>query len=826
MDSLHFKVVYFTFFFFNCVHTLDYTMKPSDSIIDGQTLNSQGGIFQLGFFTPSAATSSKKRYLGIWYKSLPTQTVVWVANRNSPILDTSGILKIDSTGNLVILVNQTRRVIWSSNSSGSVESPILEFLDSGNLVLRDSRNDDTKSYLWQSFDSPTDTLLPGMKYGLNKETGRRWYLSSWKNIDDPSHGDFTHGLEHVEYPEFIMRKRGHKYYRTGPWNGVRATGSPKLKPNNRFTYAYINSSDELYFTYQLVNLSIFMRAVLIQSSSEVGSFQLMAWVEKTNSWVKQYTSPSDRCDNYAVCGPYSTCDVTNLEVCQCLKKFKPKSLEDWYRFDWSQGCERQVPVKCSKGEGFNRITGVKLPDSTTGSWVNTSMNLKECRVKCLNDCACMAYAKSDIRKGGSGCILWFTDLTDMRNLKSADHDLYIRMAASELDSEGDSLMKVHMMLVASITFAIGVIALSIGTFIWKKRRLKGDAKKDDLELLLYSKRDDWELPLFDLSTITSATNNFAKENKLGEGGFGPVYKGMLDGGKEIAVKRLSKDSIQGINEFKNEVILISTLQHRNLVRIIGCCIQGAEKMLVYEYMPNNSLDSFIFDESKSQLLDWKKRYQIILGIARGLLYLHQDSRLKIIHRDLKASNILLDSEMVAKISDFGLARICQGDQTETITRRVIGTRGYMSPEYAVDGRFSVKSDVFSFGVIVLEIISGKRNRAFSHPDHDLNLLGHAWRLWTEDKSMQLVDELVNSLWYVDEISRCIHIGLLCVQKDICRRPTMSYVLLMLSSETALPAPQPPGFYIERTTLAKENLSPGDKELCNSNDATITLLEAR
>ncbi|KAL5730611.1 hypothetical protein ACHQM5_003412 [Ranunculus cassubicifolius] len=820
MDSLHFVILCFAFFMFNCVHTLDYTIKPSDSIMDGQTLTSQGGTYQLGFFIPSAS-SSKKRYLGIWYKSLPTQTVVWVANRDSPILDTSGVLKIDSTGNLVILANLTNDVIWSSNSSKSVENPVVEFLESGNLVMRDSRNDDTKSYVWQSFDYPTDTLLPGMKLGLNRETGRRWYISSWKNIDDPSRGDFTHGLEHGEFPEFVMQKGKRKYYRAGLWNGLRANGSPELQPNTKFTYQYVNSSSEVYFTYQLVDPSIFVRFVLTQISSEVGLYQLMIWVKETNSWVLQETIPRDRCDYYALCGPYSTCDVANLEVCQCLKRFKPKSLQDWHHFDWSLGCERQIPVECSKGEGFNRVTEVKLPDTTTGSWVNTSMNLEECRIKCLNDCACMAYANSDIRAGGSGCILWFnfTDLMDMRKLNRVGHDLYIRMAASELDSEGDSRMKVRLILVVSITFAGGVIALSVGTFIRKKRSLKGGTKKDDLELLLHRESDDWELPVFDLSTITNATNNFAEENKLGEGGFGAVYKGLLSGGKEIAVKRLSKDSIQGINEFKNEVILISKLQHRNLVKILGCCIQRAEKMLVYEYVQNNSLDSFIFDESKSRLLDWKKRYQIIFGIARGLLYLHQDSRLKIIHRDLKGSNVLLDSEMVAKISDFGIARIFEGEQTEGRTKRAIGTRGYMSPEYAVDGRFSVKSDVFSFGVLVLEIISGKRNRGFTHPDHDLNLLGHAWRLWTEDKSMLLVDESVNSIWFVEEISRCIHIGLLCVQKDINQRPTMSSVVLMLSSETVLPAPEPPGFYIERTTLIK-------REICISNDDDITLLEGR
>ncbi|CAH9135672.1 unnamed protein product [Cuscuta epithymum] len=339
--------------------------------------------------------------------------------------------------------------------------------------------------------------------------------------------------------------------------------------------------------------------------------------------------------------------------------------------------------------------------------------------------------------------------------------------------------------------------------------------------------EDLELPLLDLFTLSKATDNFSLNSKLGEGGFGPVYKGVLEGGQEIAVKRLSETSKQGLGEFKNEVICIAKLQHRNLVKLLGCCIEGEETMLVYEYMPNKSLDLFIFDEARSGLLDWPKRFNIINGIARGLLYLHQDSRLRIIHRDLKTSNILLDIDMNPKISDFGMAKSFGGNETGANTCRVVGTYGYMSPEYAVDGIFSVKSDVFSFGVLVLEIIGGKKNRRFIHPDHHLNLLGHAWTLYKENRSMEMVDPILVSSCDPAEVTRSIHVALLCVQQAAEDRPNMSSVVWMLGNEGVLPEAKLPGFFTQRSVAPTEQHSSWSTQTPSSvNDVTISLLDAR
>ncbi|XP_074270069.1 putative cysteine-rich receptor-like protein kinase 20 [Silene latifolia] len=289
-------------------------------------------------------------------------------------------------------------------------------------------------------------------------------------------------------------------------------------------------------------------------------------------------------------------------------------------------------------------------------------------------------------------------------------------------------------------------------------------------------------------TIKAATDNFAPANKIGRGGFGVVYMGTLPDGQAIAVKRLDSQSGQGIKEFKSEACLVAKLQHKNLVKLYGFCLEGEENLLVYEFVPNKSLDRYLFDTNRGAYLKWQTRKKILLGIGRGLVYLHEDSRIRIIHRDLKPSNILLDEEMNPKIADFGMAKLFGNDQTQGNTSRVAGTFGYMAPEYATTGHFSVKSDVFSFGVILLEVVSGRRNNVAIVQEDDENLLNYAWRLWSEGAVSDLVDPNIKEDCPVTDVTRCVHIALLCIQEDAARRPTITMILSMLSNESVALAP--------------------------------------
>ncbi|XP_059444955.1 probable LRR receptor-like serine/threonine-protein kinase At1g56130 isoform X2 [Corylus avellana] len=285
---------------------------------------------------------------------------------------------------------------------------------------------------------------------------------------------------------------------------------------------------------------------------------------------------------------------------------------------------------------------------------------------------------------------------------------------------------------------------------------------------------------FSYIELKTATDNFSPSKKLGEGGFGPVYKGTLNDGRVVAVKQLSLASHQGKNQFVTEIATISAVQHRNLVKLYGCCIEGEKRLLVYEYLENRSLDQALFGD-RSLILDWGTRFDICMGIARGLAYLHEESRVRIVHRDVKASNILLDSNFIPKISDFGLAKLYDDKKTH-ISTRVAGTIGYLAPEYAMRGHLTEKADVFSFGVVALEMVSGRPNSDASLEEEKHYLLEWAWHLHENERAIELVDSKLSSTYSEEQAKIVIGVGLLCSQASPTLRPSMSRVVAMLSGD--------------------------------------------
>ncbi|PNY06072.1 serine/threonine protein kinase [Trifolium pratense] len=788
------------------------------SLKHNETLISENGTFEAGFFNFG---DSNNQYFGIWYKDISPQTIVWIANRDDPLGNSAGTLNVTDKGTLIVL--DSKGVIWSSDSSKTatnVTKPIVQLLENGNLIVKDETNPD--DILWQSFDTPGDTLLPGMKVRSSLVNSDKKGLVSWRDTQDPATGLYSYRIDTNGLPQVAIEQGNSFYVRIGSWNGNMLAGIPAMILYDFLNFTLVTTDKEVSYGYELLDKSIVSRYKLT-SSGQIARYVLD---EQTKNWSLSFLGPSDSCDHYVTCGANSNCDPNNTpsKICECLEGFIPKSQEKWNLQKWSDGCVRRVKLDCDNRDKFYKIVGMKLPD-TSKSWFNKSMNLDECERFCKRNCNCTAYANLDVRNGGSGCLLWFNSIMDVKKLSSGGQDIYIRVAASELDHKKGINKKLAGIL-ASLSLFI-MIMIILGVSIYRNRRKKLE-NPGLVQVFSFNNQtdnkenEDIDIPIFDLPTIANATNNFSIDNKLGQGGFGPVYKGKLENGQDIAVKRLSNTSAQGPKEFINEVKLIANLQHRNLVKLLGCCIHHDERLLIYEFMINRSLDYFIFDQTRKKLLGWTRRFQIICGIARGLLYLHEDSRLRIIHRDLKTSNILLGENMNPKISDFGLARTLWGDEAEVETNKVVGTHGYISPEYAARGFFSVKSDVFSFGVIILETISGKKNREYSD-HHNLDLLGYAWRMWCETTPLKLIDETLSDSIVVAEaeVLRCIQIGLLCVQERPDDRPDMSAAVLMLNGEKALPKPKEPAFYPHQL-----GSSSGTTVLHSNNEVSITLLDAR
>ncbi|TVU34884.1 hypothetical protein EJB05_16739, partial [Eragrostis curvula] len=630
---------------------------------------------------------------------------------------------------------------------------------------------------------------PGMKLGVDIKAGITRNITSWNSPSDPSPGAYAFKLVLGAMPEFFLVRGATTVYTSGPFNGAVLTGVPNLESQD-FRFKVVASPDETYYSYSIVGASSSLLSRFVVDAT-AGQVQRFVWIN--GSWSNFWYYPTDPCDSYAKCGAFGYCDTGNSPLCSCLPGFEPRSPQQWNLRDGTGGCVRTTNLSCGGGggDGFWVMNRMKLPQATNAT-LYAGMNLDQCRQVCLSNCRCRAYAAANVSGGvNQGCVIWAVDLLDMRQYSTVVQDVYIRLAQSEIDALNAAANRRHpskrVLIAVVATVSSVLLLLAVGCCCMRRTRRRrrrsetaSSAPTGADDVLPFRVRKDqrfdeeWQsaekdvdLPLIDLAVILAGTDSFAAHAKIGEGGFGPVYRGKLEDGQEVAVKRLSRRSMQGVVEFKNEVKLIAKLQHRNLVRLLGCCIAEDERILVYEYMHNQSLDTFIFDEGKRRLLRWQKRFDIILGIARGLQYLHEDSRFRIIHRDLKASNVLLDKNMIPKISDFGIARMFGGDQTTAHTAK-------------------------------------------------------AWMLWKEGRAVDLLDDIMDGSFNYSEVLRCIQVALLCVEVQPKNRPLMSSVVMMLASENAtVPEPNEPGVNIGKNTSDTES-----SQGFTANNVTITAVDAR
>ncbi|KAF0905851.1 hypothetical protein E2562_008886, partial [Oryza meyeriana var. granulata] len=810
----------------------DDRLVPGKPLTSDATIISDGGAFAMGFFSPSNSTPDKL-YLGIWYNDIPGRTVVWVARQETPATNgtsSAPTLSLTNSSNLV-LSDADGRVLWTTNITNDAASPTMAavstgvLMNTGNLVIR-SPNGTT---LWQSFEHPADSFLPGMKLGMMYRTRASDRLLSWRGPDDPSPGSFSYGGDPATFLQVFLWNGTRPVMRDGPWTGD-VVDSRYQTNNTAIVYlAIVNTDEEIYITFSVSDVAPHTRYVLTYA----GEYQLQRWNTTSSEWAVLEEWPTG-CNRYGHCGPNGYCDNTAVPAtCRCLAGFEPASAAEWSSGRFSQGCRRKEAVRC--GDGFLAVPGMKPPDKFV---LVPNRTLEACAAECGGNCSCVAYAYANLGSSRSKgdttrCLVWSGELIDTGKVGqgSTDSDtLYLRLAG--LDTGGSTTSNVFKIVLPVLASILTVLCIS---FTWLKIKGKRRNREKHRELILdvTSTSDevgdgnlvqDFEFLSVKFEDIALATHNFSEACKIGEGGFGKVYKAML-GGQEVAVKRLSRDSKQGTEEFRNEVIVIAKLQHRNLVRLLGCCVEKDEKLLIYEYLPNKSLDASLFDGSRKSKLDWTTRFNIIKGVARGLLYLHQDSRLTIIHRDLKASNVLLDAEMKPKIADFGMARIFGDNQQNANTRRVVGTYGYMAPEYAMEGIFSTKSDVYSFGVLLLEVVTGTRRSSASNIMDFSNLIIYAWNMWKEGRTKDLADSSIIDSCLLDEVLLCIHVALLCVQENPNDRPPMSSAVFILEngSSTALPAPSRPAYFAYRSDeleRSRENIQD------SVNTFTLTNIEGR
>ncbi|CAN6326479.1 unnamed protein product [Urochloa humidicola] len=795
------------------------TLAAGQALAVTDKLVSRNGKFALGFFqfrhtVPAAAAavagkstgdntatvtvSSPGWYLGIWFNKIPVCTAVWVANRDSPIpasqLNTTQ-LRISKDGNLIIVVlknnTSTESRLWSTTVVNSTETISAVLNSTGNLALIPKTPSSKEPFLWQSFDYPTDVGLPTAKIGRNKLTNFKRSFVSKKSLIDPGSGSYSievgvdgaMRLTSLSPPSVVYWSwpAGKLSELVTALNGL-MNSDPRTK--GLLIPTFQDNDQEVYFSYTITDES----ASVFVPIDISGQLKLNVWSKTKETWETVYAQPSDFCIASTVCGPFTVCNSNSgPSFCDCMETFSLKSPLDWELGNRTGGCARNTPLDCitsnkskrSSTDVFYFIPNVTLPNDPRR--VEDATTQSSCEKACLNDCSCTAYSYEN-----SKCSIWHGELLNVNmndgiGIISQDV-LYLRLAATDLQSLRKKNKRKARVIIAASIVSFGLLMLMLFLMVRRNRLKRFNASLHDIQ-------GSGGIVAFRYTDLVRATKNFSE--RLGGGGFGSVFKGVLNESTTIAVKRLD-GARQGEKQFRAEVSSIGLIQHINLVKLIGFCCEGDKRLLVYEHMSNGSLDAHLF-QSNGTILKWSTRYQIAIGVARGLCYLHESCRECIIHCDIKPENILLDASFAPKIADFGMAAFVGRDFSRVLTT-FRGTAGYLAPEWLSGVAITPKVDVYSFGMVLLEIISGKRNTPEENSKSSYHVTFfpvQAISKLHEGDLQSLVDPQLHGDFDLEEAERVCKVALWCIQDNEYDRPTMGEVVRVLEGLQELDMPPMP-----------------------------------
>ncbi|KAM2527213.1 G-type lectin S-receptor-like serine/threonine-protein kinase SD2-5 [Malus sylvestris] len=725
----------------------------------GLFLLSNNSAFALGFYQ---ALDVKLYLLVIIH--LGTDKVVWTANRGK-LISKSAKFVFDKNGSAYLRGSDS--VAWSTNTTGQVASA-MELQDSGNLVLLGDKG----SILWQSFSHPTDTLLPGQEFLQGMQ------LKSFRNSNNVFH--------------YLEIQSGDLVLYTGyepPQIYWSLAVDSRMSNNNVIGNIHSLSLASNALNFYDANKSLLWQFVFSDNkdpnafwSAALGADAVISFydLQKGKSVTSEATKiPQNSCSTPEPCAPYFVCYFDNW--CQC-----PSLLTS--RFN----CRPQALPTCNSSRSSTELlyVGEKL-DYFALQFTKPSLlksNLSSCKEACISNCSCLVL----FFESSSGHCYMFDRVGSFERsgANSTGYISYMKIlsdgginAGQGKGNRSKHILLIMVILIATIVVIAGLVYMG---FLYYRRKRLLDYSQEILEEDKFLDSLSGMPIRFMYGDLSRATKNFS--NKIGQGGFGSVYIGELPDGIQLAVKKLEGLG-QGKKEFRAEVTIIGKIRHVHLVKLRGFCAEGPHRLLVYEYMGKGSLDKWIFNSNKKEaVLDWNTRFNIALGTAKGLAYLHEECEEKIVHCDIKPENVLLDDNFVAKVSDFGLAKMMNREENLVHTT-VRGTRGYLAPEWVTNHAISEKSDVYSYGMVLLEIIGGKRNFDPVNSSERGHFPSYAFKLLEEGNLKQFLDPKLDVDENDERVVTAINVALWCIQDEMHMRPPMTKVVQMLEDLSALPPPR-------------------------------------